>query len=77
MESQQGQQPRNKQKGQQAGRIMKMSTKLYVDFIKQTIKTEGIKIADTANKLALESKQITVEQYSKAAQLIVKAYLAQ
>lgn len=52
-----------------------MTTKLYNDFIKNTIKTEGWKVADKANKLALEAKQITVEQYSKAARLIVKAYL--
>lgn len=54
-----------------------MTTKLYIDFIKNTIKAEGYKVADKANKIALESKQITVEQYSKAARLIVKAYLAE
>ena len=55
----------------------KMNTKLYLDFIKNTLATEGIKIADTANKLALEAKRITVEQYSAAARIIVEAYLAQ
>lgn len=52
-----------------------MTDKLYIGFIENTIKTEGYKVADKANKLALESNQITVEQYSKAARLIVKAYL--
>lgn len=53
-----------------------MTTKLYVDFIKNTIETEGYKVADHANKIALEYKQITVEQYCKAASLIAKAFLA-
>ena len=48
----------------------------YIDFIKKTIKEEGWKIADTANKLALEQKAITTEQYSEAARLIVDAFLA-
>lgn len=52
-----------------------MTTKIYLDFIKNTLKTEGIQVADKANKIALEAKQITVEQYSKAARLIVKAML--
>lgn len=54
-----------------------MSTELYINFIKDTIKTDGYKVADTANKLALEMKKITVDQYSEAARHIVKAYLAQ
>lgn len=54
-----------------------MNTEMYLDFIKETLKSEGIKIADTANKIALEAKRITVEQYSAAAQLIVEAFLAQ
>lgn len=54
-----------------------MDTKLYLNFIKTTLKNEGIKVADTANKIALESKRITTAQYSAAAQIIVKAYLAQ
>lgn len=53
-----------------------MATKTYIDFIKNTLKTDGIEVADKANKLALEQKAITTEQYSKAAKLIVKAYLA-
>lgn len=54
-----------------------METKLYIDFIKKTLKTEGIKVADIANKKALEMKEITTSQYNEAAQEIVKAYLAQ
>lgn len=53
-----------------------MDTKLYLNFIQNTLKSEGIAVADKANKIALESKQITTEQYSKAARLIVKAMLA-
>ena len=52
-----------------------MDTKTYVEFIKKTIKEEGREIADTANKLALEMRSITTEQYSKAARLIVAAFL--
>ena len=52
-----------------------MNTKLYINFIKNTIATEGYKVADKANKIALESKQITTAQYSKAAQLIAAAFL--
>lgn len=52
-----------------------MNSTQYIEFIKNTIKTEGYKVADKANKIALESKQITAEQYSKAAQLVVKAFL--
>ncbi len=52
-----------------------MSSKLYMDFIKNTIETEGYEVADKANKIALESKQITIEQYSKAARVIAKAFL--
>lgn len=51
-----------------------ITNEMYADFIKTTIETEGYKVADTANKLALEQKAITVTQYSMAAQLIVEAY---
>lgn len=54
-----------------------MTTKMYLDFIKNTIATEGYKIADNANKIALEMKKITTEQYRQAAQMIVEAVLAQ
>ena len=54
-----------------------MSTKLYIEFVENAIKTEGINVADTANKLALEMKKISLDQYRKAAQIIVNAYLAE
>lgn len=52
-----------------------MDTKLYINFIQNTLKTEGITVADKANKIALDSKQITIDQYSKAARIIAKAIL--
>lgn len=52
-----------------------MSTKTYMSFIKKTLKTDGIKVADTANKLALEQKAITLDQYCEAARIIAKAFL--
>ena len=54
-----------------------MNTKLYLDFIKTTVQNEGIQIADTANKLALQMERITLDQYRAAAQILVAAYLAQ
>ena len=52
-----------------------ITNEMYIEFIKKTIETEGWKVADTANKLALESKKITTNQYSAAANLISKAFL--
>ena len=52
-----------------------MSTEMYLDFIKNTIATEGYKVADNANKIALEMKKINTAQYSEAASLIVAALL--
>lgn len=52
-----------------------MSTKMYIDFIRDTISTDGWKVADTANKLALETKGITIDQYRVAAQIISEAFL--
>ena len=54
-----------------------MNTELYLEFISKTLETDGIKVADTANKIALDKKEITIKQYSKAARLIVRAYMAQ
>ena len=53
----------------------KLDTNQYLDFIKNTIATEGYKVADTANKIALEKNAITTAQYSAAARLIVAALL--
>lgn len=54
-----------------------ITDEMYNEFIKKAIETEGWKVADTANKMALKTKAITLDQYRAAAQLIVKAYLAQ
>jgi hypothetical protein len=56
---------------------MALNTNQYIEFIREAIKTEGIKVADTANKLALEMKAITLDQYRQAARILVDAYLAQ
>jgi hypothetical protein len=53
-----------------------ITDEMYLDFIKNAIKTEGWKVADTANKLALESETISLDQYRAAAKIIVDAYLA-
>lgn len=53
-----------------------ITDEMYLDFIKNAIKTEGWKVADTANKLALESEKISLAQYRAAAKIIVDAYLA-
>lgn len=55
--------------------MKKIDTNQYIDFIKNTIATEGYKVADTANKLALEMKRISTAQYSEAASLIAQAFL--
>lgn len=55
--------------------MKKLDTNQYIDFIKNTIATEGYKVADTANKLALEMKRISIAQYSEAASLIAQAFL--
>jgi ribosome-binding protein aMBF1 (putative translation factor) len=54
-----------------------ITNEMYMDFIRNAIETEGWKVADTANKMALESKKITLDQYRAAAQIIVEALLAQ
>lgn len=53
-----------------------ITNEMYMEAIKSAIKTEGYKVADTMNKMALEQKAITTEQYSEAARLIVAALLA-
>ena len=55
--------------------MKKLDTNQYIDFIKSTIETEGYNVADTANKMALEMKRISTEQYSAAARLIADAFL--
>ena len=53
-----------------------ITNEMYMEAIKNAIKTEGYKVADTMNKMALDQKAITTEQYSEAARLIVAALLA-
>jgi hypothetical protein len=53
---------------------MIITNEMYTEFIKNTIETEGYKVADIANKMALEQKAITLDQYRVAAKLIVEAY---
>ena len=52
-------------------------TNEYINFIRAIIEKEGVILADKANKLALKTKWINTECYSKAARIIVKAYLEQ
>ena len=54
---------------------MKINTALYLDTIKNTINTDGWKVADIMNKMSLEKKAITIAQYSAAARLIAAAFL--
>ena len=54
---------------------MKITTETYLTFIRNAIKTEGIHTTDIANKMALEMKTITIDQYSAAARILVDAYL--
>ena len=54
-----------------------MTTSMYLEFIRHALTTEGIDVADTANKLALEMRAITTEQYLKASRILVDAILAQ
>lgn len=55
---------------------MKITNTQYTQFIKDAIKTDGWKVTDIANKMALETEAITLDQYRMAARLIADAYLA-
>ena len=57
-------------------KMKNINTKLYLEFIKNAIATDGYKVADAANKIALEKGAITAEQYLDATHLIVNAFLA-
>ena len=54
---------------------IKITDRMYTDFIRSAIHTDGYRVADAANKLALESKQITTDQYLQAARIIAEAFL--
>jgi hypothetical protein len=53
----------------------KLDTNQYIAFIKTTIEADGYKVADAANKMALEMKRISTDQYSAAARIIAEAFL--
>lgn len=55
---------------------MKITKDLYLTYIRKALE-DGIRTADIMNKMALETKAISLDLYRAAAQLIVKAYLAQ
>lgn len=52
-----------------------MDTEQYLNFIRDALKNEGVRVADVANKLALDLKRITTDQYSAAARLIAETWL--
>ena len=53
-----------------------ITTAQYLEAIEHALKTEGLKVADIMNKLALEMEAITLDQYRMAARLLADAYLA-
>lgn len=55
--------------------MKKLDTNQYINFIKTAIETEGYRVADIANKMALKMDRITIKQYSAAARLIADAFL--
>lgn len=54
---------------------MKITKDLYMTYLKKAL-AQGIDVADKFNKIALETKAISLDLYREAAQIIVKAYLA-
>ena len=54
-----------------------IDNKTYLDCIKEALETETIEAVNTMNKMALEIKSITIDQYLAAAKILVAAYLAQ
>jgi hypothetical protein len=56
---------------------MKITTEMYLEFIRNAIRTDGIHTTDIANKMALEIEAITLDQYLAAAHILVDARLAQ
>ena len=77
MMAQQQTTPKYKPKRRKQKMTTEITTKMYLDFIRKAIKSHGITVADTANKLALETEAITLDQYRLAARVLVDAYLAQ
>lgn len=56
---------------------MKITTKMYLNFIRNAVKTDGIHVTDIANKMALDIGAITLDQYLEAAHILVAAKLAE
>jgi ribosome-binding protein aMBF1 (putative translation factor) len=54
--------------------MKKITTKMYIKFIKDALQEKGWKVTDLANKMALDTGAITLDQYRMAAQIIVAAY---
>ena len=54
-----------------------ITTEMYLNFIRNAVQTDGIYVTDIANKLALDMKAITLDQYLKAAHILVAAKLAE
>ena len=54
-----------------------ITTEMYLNFIRNAVQTDGIHVTDIANKLALDMKAITLDQYLKAAHILVAAKLAE
>lgn len=52
-----------------------ITTGQYIEAIENALKTEGVEVADTMNKLALEMEAITLDQYLMAAHILVDAVL--
>lgn len=55
---------------------MKITKDLYLSYLRKAL-AEGIDVADKFNKMALETKAISLDLYREAAQILAKAYLAQ
>lgn len=55
--------------------MKKITTKMYIKFIKDALQEKGWKVTDIANKMALETEAITPDQYRMAASIIADFYL--
>ena len=52
-------------------------TEIYLEHVRIALAEGGVPVADTFNKMSLETGVITIEQYLAAARILVDAYLAQ
>lgn len=53
-----------------------MNQNEYLDFIRATLARDGLKVADAANKKALELKKISIYQYLAAARILAAEIIA-